>query len=89
MNTFQKYIPEWALRLGLGFMFSYSGSDLIRHPTAWYWALRALPDFLQAIINNSVGASRYLQMQGVVELFFALAFFAWFLPRKIIAFHFR
>ena len=75
--------PEWALRLGLGFMFCYSGLDLIQHPTAWYWAVRPLPDFFQALINQ-IGINRYLQTQGIVELAFAFIFFAWFLPRRIV-----
>ena len=84
MNTFQKYIPEWALRLGFGFMFLYSGIDLIRYPTGWYWAVRPLPWVIQNIINTQIGLDRYLQMQGLVELLFAFVFFAWFLPRFLL-----
>ena len=80
----KKNTSGWALRLGLGLMFCYSGLDLIQHPTGWYWAVRPLPDFLQSIINNQIGINHYLQMQGVVELFFAFIFFAWFLPKKIV-----
>ena len=64
-------------------MFCYSGLDLIQHPTGWYWAVRPLPDFFQTLIN-AIGINRYLQIQGVVELMFAFAFFAWFLPKKIL-----
>ena len=84
MNTFQKYIPEWALRLGFGFMFLYSGIDLIRYPTGWYWAVRPLPWAIQNIINTQIGLDRYLQIQGGVELLFAFVFFAWFLPRFML-----
>ena len=84
MNTFQKNLPEWALRLGFGCMFLYSGIDLIRHPTGWYWAVRPLPWFVQNIINTQIGIDRYLQMQGITELLFAAIFFAWFLPKWVV-----
>ena len=84
MNTFQKYAPEWALRLGFGCMFLYSGIDLIRHPTGWYWAVRPLPWVIQNIINTQIGIDRYLQMQGIGELIFAVIFLAWFLPKWIV-----
>ena len=75
--------PEWSLRLGLACTYLYSGLDLVRHPTAWYWALRPLPDFFQSLIN-SIGIDRYLQLQGASELVFAAVFLAWFLPSKIV-----
>ena len=84
MNTFQKYIPEWALRLGFGFMFLYSGIDLIRHPTGWYWALRPLPWVIQSFITNQIGIDQYLRAQGMIELLFAFVFLAWFLPRLLV-----
>lgn len=84
MNTFQKYIPEWALRLGLGFMFLYSGIDLIRHPTGWYWAVRPLPWVIQSFITNQIGIDQYLRAQGMIELLFAFVFLAWFLPRLLV-----
>ena len=61
-------------------MFLYSGIDLIRYPTGWYWAVRPLPWVIQDIINTQIGLDRYLQIQGGVELLFAFVFFAWFLP---------
>ncbi len=72
----------WSLRLGLGVMFLYSGIDIILHPTAWYWAVRGLPLFIQNIINT-VGIDTYLKLQGASELILAIAFLAWFLPRWI------
>ena len=81
MNILQKNIPEWSLRIGFGCMFLYSGIDLIRHPTGWYWAVRPLPWFIQNIINTQIGIDRYLRMQGGLELIFAFIFFAWFLPK--------
>ncbi|MDP3771888.1 MAG: hypothetical protein Q8Q94_00750 [bacterium] len=76
-------LPEWSLRLGLAATYLYSGLDLVRHPTAWYWALRPLPDFFQSIIHT-VGTDRYLRLQGASELVFAAVFLAWFLPLKIV-----
>lgn len=84
MDSLSKKLPEIALRLGLGCMFLYSGLDLLRHPTGWYWAVRPLPQFIQNLIDASVGIDSYLRMQGVVELVFAAVFFAWFLPRWIV-----
>ena len=84
MNSFQKYIPEWALRLGFGFMFLYSGVDLIRHPTGWYWAVRPLPWIIQSFITNQIGIDQYLRAQGMIELLFAFIFFAWFLPGLMV-----
>ena len=84
MHTLQKSFPEWALRLSFFFLFLYSGIDLIRHPTGWYWAVRPLPWFMQNIINTQIGIDRYLQMQGGLELVFAFVFVAWFLPRFMV-----
>lgn len=84
MGTFQQKIPEWALRLGFGFMFLYSGFDLLRHPTGWYWAIRPLPQFIQNLIDVSVGIDSYLRIQGIAEIVFALVLLGWFLPRWIV-----
>ena len=77
----QKY-AIWSLRLGLGIMFLYSGFDIIMHPTAWYWAVRGLPLFIQNSIT-AIGIDTYLKLQGASELVLAAAFLAWFLPRWI------
>lgn len=70
----------WALRLGLAAMFGYSGIDILLHPTAWYWAVRGLPLFIQNIIGG-VGVDTYLMLQGASEVFFALVFLLWVWPR--------
>ena len=70
----------WSLRLGLAAMFGYSGIDILLHPTAWYWAVRGLPLFVQNIIN-AIGIDTYLMLQGANELFFALVFLCWVWPR--------
>lgn len=83
MNN-QKNYAEWALRLGLGIMFLYSGLDILMHPTAWYWAVRGLPLFIQNAIN-AIGIDIYLKLQGIGELVLACALLGWFLPRRITA----
>ena len=84
MNIIQNKIPEWALRLSFGSLFLYSGIDLIRHPTGWYWAVRPLPWVMQNMINTQIGLDRYLQIQGGLELVFAFVFVAWFLPKLFV-----
>lgn len=72
---------ELPLRFGLGAMFLYSGYDLVMHPTGWYWAVRPLPQAVQAFINANIGLDRYLMLQGAGELVLAFLLIAWFLPR--------
>lgn len=79
-----KLNPIFVLRVTLGLMYLYSGIDIVRHPTGWYWAIRPLPAFLQYIINNQIGINNYLLMQGIGEILLALVFFAWFLPSVIV-----
>lgn len=76
MNNSSQKKAIWALRLGLAAMFSYSGIDIILHPTAWYWAVRGLPQFAQNVINR-IGIDTYLIFQGTSEIFFALVFLLW------------
>lgn len=81
MKIASKLKPAWVLRLSLGFSYLYSGYDLFTHPTGWYWALRPLPQFAQALIHDTIGADLYLKTQGVAEMIMALLFLAWFLPK--------
>ncbi|MEK7108572.1 MAG: hypothetical protein AAB844_00465 [Patescibacteria group bacterium] len=84
MKLLSKLRPEWALRLGLGTMYLFSAYDIWKHPTAWYWAIRPLPQALQVIINNQIGLDRYLKFQAAGEFVLALVFLAWFLPRRFL-----
>ena len=84
MNFFKKIRPEWPLRLGLGLMYVFSAYDIFVHPTAWYWAVRPLPQFIQVIIHNQLGIDAYLKIQAAGELLLALLFLAWFLPRWVV-----
>jgi len=83
MNLFDKLTSQFFLRLGLGAMFAYSGIDILLHPTAWTWALRGLPAFIQTQIDR-IGPEMYLRGQGIAELAMAAAFLAWFLPRPLV-----
>lgn len=84
MDILKKIDPAWPLRLGLGIMFLYSSYDIFMHPTAWYWAVRPLPQFLQTVINNQVGINTYLRMQALGEFTLALGLLLWFLPRSVV-----
>ena len=79
-NFINKINSEWVLRISLAAMYAYSGLDLMRHPKSWYWAIRPLPNFVQKIIN-SFGIDLFLQIQGIVELTFAIILILWFLPK--------
>ncbi|MDP3697148.1 MAG: hypothetical protein Q8R55_03905 [Candidatus Taylorbacteria bacterium] len=87
MNKFlSKITPEWALRGGLGVMYIYSGIDILRHPTAWFWAVRPILKWFPASMQASLGQpdfmKKFLLSQGVVEVVFAVVLLAWFLPKK-------
>ena len=81
MNLLNKIQPEWALRLGIGVMYLYSGQDLIRSPRAWIWAL---PYWLRQMISGVISVDVYLRIQGGVEIIMALVFFAWFLKPTLV-----
>ena len=81
MNVLQKIAPEWPLRLGLGIMYLWSGIDITLYPTAWYWALRSLPQNLQGFVTASVSIDTFFRLQGVSEILLAFLLLAWFLPR--------
>ena len=75
MNFLSKVSPEWSLRATLGAMYLYSGQDLIRHPSAWTWAV---PFWLRELIGKFVPLHGYVRFQGAVEIVFALVLLAWF-----------
>jgi len=89
MNKFlSKITPEWSLRIGLGAMYVYSGIDIIRHPTAWFWAVRPLfkwlPLAMQPVLSKPEVMTKYLVFQGIGELVLAFLFLAWFLPKYLV-----
>ena len=81
-----KITPEWSLRIGLGAMYIYSGIDILRHPTAWFWAIRPVfkwfPSGIQASLTQPSFMKNFLLSQGVFEIIFAVVLLAWFLPKK-------
>ena len=83
MSQLKKNLPEWCLRFGIAGTYLYSGYDLVMHPTAWHWAIRNLPQFMQGLVNQ-IGINTYLQAQGIIELLFAIILLAWFLPSSVV-----
>lgn len=85
-NYLSKLTPEWSLRTGLGVMYLYSGIDIIRHPTGWFWAVRPIfkwfPTGMQATLTQPAFMKKFLMSQGVLEVVFAIILLAWFLPKK-------
>lgn len=83
-----KISPEWSLRFGLGAMYLYSGIDILRHPTAWFWAVRPLfrffPFSMQAQFIKPDFMKGFLMTQGWIELLLALILLGWFLPKRIV-----
>lgn len=83
-----KISPEWSLRLGLGAMYIYSSIDILRHPTAWFWAVRPLfrylPLSMQLQFTNPDFMKSFLMIQGWVELLLALILIGWFLPKRVV-----
>ena len=73
-----KIKPEWALRVGLGCMYLYSGVGLLRAPSSWYgFAPVWVVDIWERIAPFDV----FLRIQGAVELVIAALLLCWFLGR--------
>jgi len=64
-------------------MYLYSGIDIVRSPNSWTWAVRSLPGFANQIVTN-LGVEKFLYIQGVSEIIFAVLLLGWFMPKKII-----
>src|SRR3989338_944631 len=79
-NFFQKLKPEWILRLGLGFMYLYSGFDLIMNPKGWTWAL---PWWYKQMVMVVMPIDGYLRFQGALELLMAFLLLSFFFPKKV------
>ncbi|MDP3795126.1 MAG: hypothetical protein Q8R13_04350 [bacterium] len=65
-------------------MYLYSGIDIIRHPSAWYWALRPLPTAVYSFITTQIGIDRYLMLQAGGEFVIGIVLLAWFMPRGVV-----
>lgn len=73
MRLFAKIRPEWALRLGLGLMYLYSGFDLFYYPQHWYGFV---PHWFSQAVTATVSIETYLRIQGVGEFTIGLLFLA-------------
>lgn len=78
MNFLQKFHPEWALRLGLGLMYLYSGYDLFYNPQHWYGFV---PKWFSQAVTQAAPIEAYLRFQGIAEFIIGLLFLAWFSGR--------
>lgn len=75
MKFIQRINPQWALRLGLGLMYLYSGSDLFYNPQHWYGFA---PQWFMDLVTSFVSMDTYLRIQGIGEFVLGLLFLAWF-----------
>lgn len=76
MNFLQRIKPEWALRLGLGLMYLYSGYDLFYNPRHWYGFI---PQWFSGLLGGELSViNAYLRLQGAGEFIIGLLFLAWF-----------
>lgn len=70
-------------------MYLYSGIDILRHPTAWFWAVRPIfkwfPASMQVSLTQPAFMKKFLMSQGALEVIFAIILLAWFLPKKYVA----
>jgi len=81
MNFLRNIHPTWPLRLGLGLMYLYSGIDIIRHPSAWTWAI---PPWFSQLVLVFMPIDTYMKIQGALEVLLAVVFLLWFLPRRVV-----
>ncbi len=81
MNFLKKISPAWLLRLGMGFMYLYSGYDLMVNPQHWYGFV---PKWLSRIVTTTVSVDTYLFIQGVGEFVLGMLLLVWFLPKRIV-----
>lgn len=79
MNFLKRVHPEWALRLGLGLMYLYSGYDLFVNPQHWYGFV---PQWFSHSVTQLVSIESYLRFQGAGELVIGLTLLAWFSGRS-------
>ncbi len=83
MTILRKINAEWVLRFSLGAMYLYSGIDIVRHPSAWTWAIRDLPIFINEPIT-AFGVEKFLYIQGIGEIILAILLLLWFMSKKVV-----
>ncbi len=82
MNLINRLKPEFALRLSLAGMYLYSGYSLITSPKSW---TQYVPfGFKTGLEKVKFPVDSFLQIQGVFEIFVAVVFLLWFLPRNLV-----
>lgn len=81
MNILKKVSPEWALRIGLGIMYLYSGYDLFVKPYHWYGFV---PQWFSQMVTQITAVDNYLRIQGIGEALIGVLLLAWFLPRVFV-----
>ena len=74
-------MAELSLRVTLGVMYVYSGIDLLRHPGSWVWAL---PLWLREMIASVIAVPTYIQIQGALEILFAVVMLGWFFRKPLV-----
>ena len=75
-KIFSKLNPEWALRLGIGFMYFYSAYDIFYNTEQWK---SYIPSWMfHFLFNIGIPLALYLKLQAVGELALGLLFIAWF-----------
>lgn len=75
MRISGKINPEWALRLGLGLTFLYSGSSLFANPEQW---LGFVPGWFARAVEALIQVGFYLRLQGIAEITIGFLLIAWF-----------
>ena len=82
MNPLNRIKPEFTLRLSLAAMYLYSGYSLLTSPKSW---TQFVPfSFKTALGQINFPVASFVQVQGVGELFIAIVFLSWFLPRGLV-----
>jgi len=81
MLVFKNIKSEWALRIGFGLMYLYSGYSLASRPDHWYGFA---PQWFMDVVTRIMPFDNYLKLQGMGELAIAFVFVAWFLPRIFV-----
>ncbi len=72
---------EWALRVCLGVMYLYSGSDLVFAPEHWYGYI---PAWFSQMIAPLMTTNSYLHLQGAAEIIIGLLLLTWFVHGRFV-----
>ncbi|MBI4132201.1 MAG: hypothetical protein HY474_01070 [Candidatus Sungbacteria bacterium] len=81
MDILRKFHPLWALRIGLGLMYVYSGTSLIRQPLDWQGFL---PPWFGDFVGRFMPLPTYFAIQGAGELVMAAVFILPLVPLYVV-----